>query len=117
MTDSTLKSAQKLLVNGVAPREVARNLGVSVPTLYRWVPAASLPVSITASLNARWCPFSGATSFRLLAALPSGLAYSVVRCVTRPQCMQNKVIHRSPPCKVRDGLYREHTINKQSLLK
>ncbi|WP_420885881.1 hypothetical protein [Candidatus Glomeribacter gigasporarum] len=85
MTDSTLKSAQKLLVNGVAPREVARNLGVSVPTLYRWVPAASLPVSITASLNALWCPFSGATSFRLLAALPSGLAYSVVRCVTRPQ--------------------------------
>ncbi|WP_420885872.1 hypothetical protein [Candidatus Glomeribacter gigasporarum] len=84
MTDSTLKSAQKLLVNGVAPREVARNLGVSVPTLYRWVPAASLPVSITASLNALWCPFSGATSFRLLAALPSGLAYSVVRCVTRP---------------------------------
>src|SRR5260363_107575 len=54
------------------------------PDAYRWVPAASLPVSITASLNALWCPFSGATSFRLLAALPSGLAYSVVRCVTRP---------------------------------
>ena len=27
---------------GLPPREVAENLGVSVPTLYRWVPASSL---------------------------------------------------------------------------
>ena len=39
MTDSKIKSARKLLANGVPPREVAQNLGVSVPTLYRWVPA------------------------------------------------------------------------------
>lgn len=31
-----------LLKGGIAPREVAQNLGVSIPTLYRWVPAASL---------------------------------------------------------------------------
>ena len=41
MTDSKIESAKKLLANGVPPRDVARNLGVSVPTLYRWIPAAS----------------------------------------------------------------------------
>jgi transposase len=25
----------------VPPRDVAKNLGVSVPTLYRWIPASS----------------------------------------------------------------------------
>jgi DNA invertase Pin-like site-specific DNA recombinase len=41
MTDSKIESAKQLLANGVPPREVATNLGVSVPTLYRWIPAAS----------------------------------------------------------------------------
>jgi DNA invertase Pin-like site-specific DNA recombinase len=41
MTDSKIKSAKKLLASGVPPRDVAKNLGVSVPTLYRWVPASS----------------------------------------------------------------------------
>ncbi len=41
MTDSKIVSAKKLLANGVPPREVAKNLGVSVPTLYRWIPASS----------------------------------------------------------------------------
>lgn len=39
MTDSKLASARKLLASGVPPRDVAKNLGVSVPTLYRWLPA------------------------------------------------------------------------------
>lgn len=39
MTDSKIESAKKLLANGVPPRDVAKNLGVSVPTLYRWIPA------------------------------------------------------------------------------
>jgi DNA invertase Pin-like site-specific DNA recombinase len=39
MTDSKIESARKLIQNGMAPSEVARNLGVSIPTLYRWVPA------------------------------------------------------------------------------
>lgn len=43
MTDSKILSAKKLLANGVPPRDVAKNLGVSVPTLYRWVPAAENP--------------------------------------------------------------------------
>lgn len=44
MTDSKIESARKLLVSGVPPRDVARNLGVSVPTtLYRWIPASSHP--------------------------------------------------------------------------
>ena len=41
MTDSKIESAKKLLANGVPPRDVAKNLGVSVPTLYRWIPAAT----------------------------------------------------------------------------
>ena len=41
MTPSKVQSARQLLLNGVPPREVARNLGVSIPTLYRWIPASS----------------------------------------------------------------------------
>ncbi|KAG0285393.1 hypothetical protein BGZ97_007823 [Linnemannia gamsii] len=41
MTDSKIKSAKKLLASGVPPKDVAKNLGVSVPTLYRWVPASA----------------------------------------------------------------------------
>jgi len=39
MTDSKIAAAKKLLSDGMLPRDVARDLGVSVPTLYRWVPA------------------------------------------------------------------------------
>lgn len=41
MTDAKIRSARKLLKQGTPPREVADTLGVSVPTLYRWVPASS----------------------------------------------------------------------------
>jgi DNA invertase Pin-like site-specific DNA recombinase len=41
MTPSKIESAQLLLGGRMAPREVAKNLGVSIPTLYRWVPASS----------------------------------------------------------------------------
>jgi DNA invertase Pin-like site-specific DNA recombinase len=40
MTDSKVESAKQLLASGIPPREVASNLGVSVPTLYRWVPGS-----------------------------------------------------------------------------
>jgi DNA invertase Pin-like site-specific DNA recombinase len=40
MTDSKIESAKQLLASGIPPREVASNLGVSVPTLYRWVPGS-----------------------------------------------------------------------------
>jgi DNA invertase Pin-like site-specific DNA recombinase len=43
MTDSKIESAKKLLANGAPPREVAKNLGVPVPTLYRSIPASSYP--------------------------------------------------------------------------
>ncbi|WP_444875991.1 helix-turn-helix domain-containing protein [Arthrobacter globiformis] len=39
MTDAKIRSARKLLNQGTPPREVADTLGVSVPTLYRWIPA------------------------------------------------------------------------------
>ena len=40
MTESKIQSARKLLTGGTSPQEVAHSLGVSVPTLYRWVPAS-----------------------------------------------------------------------------
>ena len=43
MTDSKIESAKKMLANGVPPRDVAHHLGVSIPTLYRWVPATANP--------------------------------------------------------------------------
>jgi len=35
-------SPKKLLSSGVPPKDVAMDLGISIPTLYRWIPAASL---------------------------------------------------------------------------
>ncbi|WP_157282052.1 helix-turn-helix domain-containing protein [Thauera terpenica] len=36
-----IESAKRLLASGVSPKCVAKNLGVSIPTLYRWVPASA----------------------------------------------------------------------------
>ena len=41
MTDSKIESAKKLLESGIPARDVAKNLGISIPTLYRWIPASS----------------------------------------------------------------------------
>jgi DNA invertase Pin-like site-specific DNA recombinase len=41
MTDGKVQAARKLLASGTPSHEVAHSLGVSVPTLYRWVPASS----------------------------------------------------------------------------
>ena len=40
MDDSKTAAARQLLQDGTSPREVAKNLGVSIPTLYRWLPAS-----------------------------------------------------------------------------
>ena len=40
MTESKIKAAHRLLAGGTLPRDVAENLGISVPTLYRWLPAS-----------------------------------------------------------------------------
>ncbi|MBA2710463.1 MAG: recombinase family protein [Tatlockia sp.] len=42
MTQSKIESAKQLLSSGSLPKDVAQNLGISVPTLYRWVPASEL---------------------------------------------------------------------------
>ncbi|MFK7827229.1 MAG: recombinase family protein [Oligoflexales bacterium] len=41
MTESKLQSAKKLLQGGSSPKDIAKDLGVSLPTLYRWIPARS----------------------------------------------------------------------------
>jgi hypothetical protein len=41
MTDGKVQAARKLLASGTPPHEVAHSLGVSVPTLYRWVPVSA----------------------------------------------------------------------------
>ena len=40
MTDSKIESAKKLLAGGTSPKLVANDLGVSIATLYRWIPAS-----------------------------------------------------------------------------
>jgi len=37
MTASKIESAKNLLANGIPPKEVADNLSISIPTLYRWI--------------------------------------------------------------------------------
>ena len=39
MDDSKIVAARWILRDGTPPREVAKYLGVSIPTLYRWLPA------------------------------------------------------------------------------
>ncbi|TLT00448.1 recombinase family protein [Aliarcobacter cibarius] len=39
MTDSKLANAKKLLESGALPKDVAKDLGISLATLYRWIPA------------------------------------------------------------------------------
>lgn len=41
MTQSKIESAKQLLASGTLPRDVAQSLGISVPTLYRWLPASN----------------------------------------------------------------------------
>ena len=40
MTGSKIESAKRLLATGIPHKDVAKDLGVSVPTLYRWLPAS-----------------------------------------------------------------------------
>ncbi|WP_369021749.1 recombinase family protein [Paenarthrobacter ureafaciens] len=46
MTDAKIRAARKLLSQGTPPKEVAASLGVSVPTLYRWIPATTLAATL-----------------------------------------------------------------------
>ena len=41
MTDSKIESAKKLLSNPMPTRDAAKDLGVPVRTLYRWIPASA----------------------------------------------------------------------------
>lgn len=51
MTTSKIDAAKKLINLGTPPKEVAKTIGVSVPTLYRWLPASERPqVSATLAL-------------------------------------------------------------------
>ena len=40
MTTSKIESAKKLIASGSLPKDIAHNLGISIPTLYRWIPAS-----------------------------------------------------------------------------
>ncbi len=41
MTEDKIKAAKKLLSSRVPARDVASNLGLSPPTLYKWLPAST----------------------------------------------------------------------------
>lgn len=49
MTESKVASAKQLLQSGMTAKEVAENLMVSVPTLYRWVPASDFDFQLKKS--------------------------------------------------------------------
>ena len=51
MTQSKIESAKQLLASGSLPRDVAQNLGISVPTLYRWIPASEYDLATIWSRN------------------------------------------------------------------
>jgi DNA invertase Pin-like site-specific DNA recombinase len=42
MTPAKIEAARTLMQQGTPAKDVAATLGVSVPTLYRWVPAAAM---------------------------------------------------------------------------
>ena len=42
MTESKVAAAKKLITSGMLPKDVANDLGISIPTLYRWIPANSM---------------------------------------------------------------------------
>jgi DNA invertase Pin-like site-specific DNA recombinase len=42
MTPAKIEAAKTLLQQGTPAKDVATTLGVSVPTLYRWVPAGGM---------------------------------------------------------------------------
>ena len=42
MTPSKVEAAKKPLAEGMPPKDEAQNLGVSIPTLYRWCPASEM---------------------------------------------------------------------------
>ena len=46
MTQSKIESAKQLLSSGSLPRDVAENLGVSIPTLYRSLPASTIDLAV-----------------------------------------------------------------------
>jgi DNA invertase Pin-like site-specific DNA recombinase len=50
-TDSKIESAKKLLSSSIPPKDVARNLDVSIQTLYLWIPASTHGVSPKVTKN------------------------------------------------------------------
>jgi DNA invertase Pin-like site-specific DNA recombinase len=49
MTESKIESAKQLLSSGSLPKDVVQNIGISVATLYRWVPASELNTILVGS--------------------------------------------------------------------
>ena len=41
MTESKIESAKKLLASGIPPKDVAKNLGISIPPLHLWLTAST----------------------------------------------------------------------------
>lgn len=51
MTPAKIAAARQLLQAGTPSKDVAQSLGVSVPTLYRWIPATPATLAIPAQPN------------------------------------------------------------------
>lgn len=46
MTANKLEAAKKLFSEGMPPKDIAQSLGISIPTLYRWLPASERVLSV-----------------------------------------------------------------------
>jgi len=46
MTKSKIEAAKRLLEAGILPSEIVKNLGISIPTLYRWLPVAQIRTEV-----------------------------------------------------------------------
>jgi DNA invertase Pin-like site-specific DNA recombinase len=85
MTDGKISAAKKLLADGVAPRDVAKSLGVSIPTLYRWVPAA-----VSRGRSADPTALSVATSPATLVAEARDTASPTMRSLGKPATAEER---------------------------
>ena len=51
MTDSKIAAAKRLMQDGMQPREAVKTLGVSIPTLYRWLPASHMAMTMETEID------------------------------------------------------------------
>ena len=93
MTNNKISAASKLLDSGVAPKDITHDLGVLMPTLYRWLSASE-----RSQLSARLMP----TQTRLVLCTPrtiSGVVFFLRRGPSTLNPLTNHMLrHKLQTC-------------------